>query len=241
MGNVARDRSSSTALAPRARSCALRCRARPVPAGGVRRRQPVKCTAHGLRPAGLAPETCSSCAAALGVQPGVPRVAQRFAPPAQRDHRKADGTGIQGTDRSGYRRNRLRPGAPRGSPRHRRARPARPRSGAAESRAAGRLHPRQVDPGDRRGRLDRFGAVPPDHGAVAASAGAARGVRARALRDRTRAALAQCAARQSHRARRAARQRAPQASRARDHDDVRRSRPSITRPRTSTCRSSNTT
>ena len=131
---------------------------------------------------------------------------------------------------------------PRRNSRHRRARPARPRSGSAESRAAVRLHPRQVDPGHRRGRFHRFGAVPPDHGAGAASPGAARGFRARALRNRTRAALAECAAWQSTIELVAlAGQRAPQASRARNHHHLRDPDRSITRPRTSTCRSSNTT
>ena len=121
---------------------------------------------------------------------GVPRIAQRFAPPAQRNHRKADGAGLPGSDRSGHQRNRFRPVTPRRNPRHRCPRPSRPRSGSAESRAAVRLHPRQVDPGHRRGRIHRFRAVPPDHGAGAASAGIAGGFRARALRNRTRAALA---------------------------------------------------
>ena len=199
---------------------------------------------HGARVCGLqvhSPDKLLELRRTPWSRAGVPRAAQRLATPAQRNHRKADRAGIQGSDRSRHQRNRLRPGAPRRDPRHRRARSAGSRSGSAEPGAAERLYPRQVHPGHRRRRFHRLRAVPPDHGAVAAAAGAARSVRARALRDRTRAALAECAHRQSHRAGRAAGQRAPQASRARDHDHVRRSRPCITRRRTNTCRSSNTT
>ena len=81
-----------------------------------------------------------------------------------------------------------RQGAHRRAARRRRRRPARPRSGAAESAAVRLLHPRQVRAGDRRRRLDRLGAVPPDHAAGAEPPGAVRDVGARALQHRARAA-----------------------------------------------------
>ena len=78
--------------------------------------------------------------------------------------------------------------------------------------------------------------------AAARAAGAVRDVRARALQHRARAATTDRHARAARRRdRAAARQRASQASRARDPAASTACRPSITRPPTSTCRSSSTT
>ncbi len=114
--------------------------------------------------------------------------------------------------------------------------PVPPNAGAARC-----LRARQVHPGDRRRWFDRLGAVSTDHGPVAAATGAARSFGARALRDRTRTAFAECSrpaiASNSWRCW-ATRTTSTACARS---SPLSACRPCTTPPRTNTCPSSNTT
>ena len=128
-----------------------------------------------------------------------------------------------------------------GHPRGRRVRPFGPRCRAAQGGPVRGLHPRQGGHGDGRRRLDRIGALPPDHRPRPEAAGAVRDVRACALQHRAGAAHRRRTEFVAGRSRGPDRQRASQDPHARHPVGLSRADRCITPPPTSMCRSSSRT
>ena len=196
---------------------------------------------HGERHQGLSAR--GSAGADQGAQHRSHPAGAAFAHPATaaRDLELARAAGRACADGARIRATGHRQGERRGHPRSGCLRPPRSRFRAAEGGLVRRVHSRSGRDGDGRGRLHRLGALPADHRPGAETAGAIRDVRAGPLQHRARAAHLRGQNSLARGARRAHRQRPPEAAHARDFPGLSGRRRSTTRRPTSTCRSSSKT